>query len=229
MDLFVVEMHQTIDGEVNSKGQGVPTYLIRLAGCNLKCFYCDTKYSWEIKNQNKLGVEYIVDKVLSSNIKKATITGGEPFLQVDGVSALIKKLVVKGLAVSVETNGTIFIPDEYFMFNPDFTCYIVDYKFVDDAKIIYANYSRLRKGDWVKFIIQNKADYIKAVERSNYLVKSLNCCAKIAFSCMYGGISYESLLRWIMCDINRVSLFSNVYLNVQLHKFIFKDERELNR
>jgi 7-carboxy-7-deazaguanine synthase len=89
--------------------QGEPTVFVRLAGCDRRCSFCDTKYAWEG------GVEQTVDKILKRvrNIRRrfparwVCLTGGEPFMQ--DVRPLIRLLKGDGFQVQVETNGTRYL------------------------------------------------------------------------------------------------------------------------
>ena len=96
---FLSEIFFSINGEGLQIGK--PMAFIRLAGCNLRCKWCDTKGSWIQKDQATL--EDIVKEVSKYNTEWVCITGGEPLLQ--DIEPLIKKLQYK---ISLETNGTIY-------------------------------------------------------------------------------------------------------------------------
>ena len=57
----VVEIFKSIDGE--GKRAGLPATFIRLAGCNCRCSYCDTEYSFNMNDAKTMTVEEIVDAV----------------------------------------------------------------------------------------------------------------------------------------------------------------------
>lgn len=107
-----LEVHSiffTIQGEGPFSGQ--PAIFIRLAGCNLKCNFCDTDYT---SKREEMGFFSICDKIkamCSSLSYKPLIvlTGGEPFRQ--NIGPLVRKLVSYGYKVQIETNGTLFIQD----------------------------------------------------------------------------------------------------------------------
>lgn len=101
-ELEVTEVFQTIQGE--GPFSGAPANFIRLAGCNLKCTWCDTDYTTTIK----MTVQDIVKK-LDTGIQLIVITGGEPFRQ--NISGLVDFLYQNGFIVQIETNGTLSIPD----------------------------------------------------------------------------------------------------------------------
>ncbi len=102
--LKVSEIFFSAAGE--GRRQGEPTIFIRLAGCNLRCAFCDTKYAW--KDGREMTIEQIA--VRAEKIKKkfrvdwVCLTGGEPLLQ--EVRPLVLKLRRAGFKIQVETNGT---------------------------------------------------------------------------------------------------------------------------
>ncbi|HOL21561.1 MAG TPA: 7-carboxy-7-deazaguanine synthase QueE [bacterium] len=98
----ISEIFYSIQGE--GLLQGLPVVFIRLAGCNLRCGFCDTKYAWE-KGKRK-DVKRIVKEIERYPVKRVCITGGEPFLQ--ELSPLLDTLKRKKYYVAVETNGTIW-------------------------------------------------------------------------------------------------------------------------
>ncbi len=208
-DLFL-----SIDGEVNSFGQGCFTTFIRFANCNLKCHYCDTDW---YTHKELMSVDQIIQKVKELGCKKITITGGEPLIQKQGFDELTRKLWHQGFYISVETNGTIK-PEGYGI-----GCWIVDYKLPSSGhydKMRTENFVDLNSGHYVKFVIADKKDYRTAVKEMK-LLKSVGCQAKFAFSPMIekGGNNENNgkeLVEWLIQD----KLF-DVIVNVQIHKFLF--------
>lgn len=96
----VVEIFDSIQGE--GSYMGVPVTFIRLADCNLKCSWCDTK--WDV------GIEMSVDEICAKvSMDRVVITGGEPLLHTDNFLNLIKGLKKRypGIWIAVETNGTL--------------------------------------------------------------------------------------------------------------------------
>jgi len=104
--LIVSEIFYSIQGEGPNAGK--PAVFLRLAGCNLKCEWCDTKYAITSTRTSAItsySAEQILKKIKSYPCKHLVITGGEPLLQQDGLIELLKKL--KGYYVEIETNGSI--------------------------------------------------------------------------------------------------------------------------
>lgn len=102
--LKIIEVFPSVQGE--GMRQGEPTVFVRLAGCDRRCSFCDTKYAWEG------GVEQSMDKILERvrrirrrfPVRWVCLTGGEPFMQ--DVRSLIRLLKKDRCRVQVETNGT---------------------------------------------------------------------------------------------------------------------------
>ena len=89
---------------------GIPSVFVRLAGCPLRCRWCDTKYAWDEKSGNEYSIEEILQAVQQWPCKFVVITGGEPMANSD-LAELVRKL--KGLKkhITIETAGTTFIAD----------------------------------------------------------------------------------------------------------------------
>jgi 7-carboxy-7-deazaguanine synthase len=106
--LKTIEIFASPQGE--GLRQGEPTLFVRLAGCNLRCVFCDTKTAW--RGGREWSVEAIVAEVERLRDEYPTtwvcLTGGEPLAQ--NVRPLVKRLHGEGFRVQVETNG-IFPPD----------------------------------------------------------------------------------------------------------------------
>jgi len=122
--LKLSEMFDSIQGE--GPHTGAPCVFLRLANCNLKCSWCDTKYTWDWENYDKnaevqeLSIYEIVEKIDLFGKKHIVITGGEPLLQQPNLVSLLKQLKIKGekendfgaYFVEIETNGTIMPIEE---------------------------------------------------------------------------------------------------------------------
>ena len=123
----VAEIFESINGEGIYAGS--LAVFVRLNGCNLNCGYCDTKWAISKAGEyNLMETDEIVRKILEFGSKRVTLTGGEPLCH-DNVEELIDAISKKGLAVEIETNGSIDIDNvrsklEYSE-NVSFT---VDYK-----------------------------------------------------------------------------------------------------
>ncbi len=105
MSLSVSEIFASIQGE--STFTGVLCGFVRLAGCNLRCRYCDTPYAQQ-PNGEKLTIDEILKKIEPLGMDLIEITGGEPLFQ-EETPELVSALLERGHKVLVETNGSLDI------------------------------------------------------------------------------------------------------------------------
>ena len=89
----VCEIFTSIQGE--STYAGLPCTFVRLSGCNLRCRYCDTQYSYEDGIEMTLGD--IISRVKPSGVNLVEITGGEPLSQKEDTLMLTRDLLDEGL------------------------------------------------------------------------------------------------------------------------------------
>ncbi|MEO6866985.1 MAG: 7-carboxy-7-deazaguanine synthase QueE [Gaiellales bacterium] len=108
--LPVIELFHSIQGEGTRTGE--PSTFIRLAGCNLRCTWCDTPYSWS-KEGVKAAVHMPLDELAAEVTERAVVlTGGEPMLHRRRLAPLIFSMRERGIShVTVETNATIWDPE----------------------------------------------------------------------------------------------------------------------
>ena len=89
---------------------GTPSAFIRLAGCPLRCRWCDTKYAWD----QTAGAHYTIEKILQIiqqwPCNFAVVTGGEPVVNPD-LPRLSEELKAAGKHITIETAGIAYIPD----------------------------------------------------------------------------------------------------------------------
>lgn len=116
--LKTAEVFASVQGE--GLRQGEPTIFVRLAGCNLRCAFCDTKSAWkggEVRAAGDILAE--VDRLRRRfPADWICLTGGEPFLQ--DIGPLVRGLRSAGLRVQIETNGTLYrrIPFDWLTVSP---------------------------------------------------------------------------------------------------------------
>lgn len=113
--ILVSEIFASFQGEGISLGE--PCVFLRLGHCNLKCTWCDTKYTWDWKNYDirkeltALNANQALELILRAAGKnqRLIVTGGEPLLQQENAELLtvLKTLQRKKWIIEVETNGTI--------------------------------------------------------------------------------------------------------------------------
>ena len=107
------------------QSQGKPCAFVRLSRCNLACHWCDTAYTWRFTgdrrphrsgeifdrkaNQVMLGEEDVARRIAALDQPRLVVTGGEPLLQAPALARMLA-LLPEGVAVEVETNGTVVPP-----------------------------------------------------------------------------------------------------------------------
>lgn len=103
--LPISETFTSLQGE--GKLTGVPSWFVRVAGCNLRCSWCDTPYaSWKPEGANR-SLDSLLDEARAAGVRHAVVTGGEPMI-FDAVTPLTRALAAAGLHVTIETAGTVF-------------------------------------------------------------------------------------------------------------------------
>lgn len=205
--LRVNEIFHSIQGE--SSYAGWPCSFIRLAGCNLRCTYCDTRYAYEEGEDLEIGD--ILDRLSAPAGCLVEVTGGEPLLQAE-TPTLVKGLLARGYRVLVETNGSLDIS----VLDPACVA-ILDLKCPSSGESHrneLGNLDRLRPADEVKFVLANRRDY----EFARRVMASLHANRRtnvVHFSPVFGVLEPSRLVEWILED--RLP----VHLNLQWHKYIW--------
>lgn len=97
-----MEAFYTIQGE--GFHQGRAAYFIRLGGCDVGCFWCDVKESWDASLHPQLGMEAIIEEAIQYPGRLAVVTGGEPLLH--NLDELTRHLHNAGFETNIETSGS---------------------------------------------------------------------------------------------------------------------------
>ncbi len=205
MSLQVCETFLSIQGE--SSFAGWPCAFVRLAGCNLRCSWCDSSYAHEGGTARSVGD--LADEVRASGCRLVEITGGEPLLQ-EETPELAARLAGLGLTVLVETNGSLDI-----RLLPPEAIAIMDMKGPSSGeaqRMDLHNLSRLRARDEVKFVIGHREDYIHMLSLLPRIDTARNT---VNASPLFGALAPAELAAWILADRLRVRL------NLQQHKHIW--------
>lgn len=103
----VSEIFYSLQGE--GRLAGVPSVFVRLAGCPLRCRWCDTKYAWN----DSAGTDWTIDEIIKTIeqwvCRYVVITGGEPMVNAD-LPGLSQKVRERDKHITIETAGVAFIP-----------------------------------------------------------------------------------------------------------------------
>ena len=104
------EVFHSIQGEGSL--MGIPSVFFRTSFCNLRCHWCDTPYTSHTPENKRININNAIDKILAFNCNHVVITGGEPFMQLEGLQTICKALKKKNIHTTIETNGTIYASTE---------------------------------------------------------------------------------------------------------------------
>ena len=206
----VTEIFRSIQGE--STYTGLPCVFVRLTGCNLRCTWCDSEYTFT--GGEKMTVEEVLNKVRTWPERLVEVTGGEPLLQKD-VYPLMEGLLAAGYRVLLETSGERSIAQV-----PREVVKIVDVKCPDSGEggtFDLANLDYLAAHDQVKFVLASRRDYEFARDfiRAHGLVGRV---AAVILSPVHGRMDLQELAAWILGDRLEVRF------GYQLHKLIWGAE-----
>lgn len=217
----IIEKFLSVDGEGPSSGE-LATF-IRFQGCNLRCSWCDTDYSWNSENiSEKLSAEDIYNYIKKNNVNNVTLTGGEPLIQenIDELLSIINE--DKNLNIHIETNGSIDIEPFKRKYTKGNISYIVDFKLPCSNMTEKMNYNNLicvEDKDVYKFVIGSMTDLKMAyeiIEKYDLINKCL-----VYLSPVTGNIEMYEIVEFM-----KEKNMNKVKLQVQLHKIIWdKDTR----
>ncbi len=200
------EIFRSVQGE--SSFAGLPCVFVRLAGCNLRCRYCDTPYALE--GGEEISLAGILEQVLSYGGDLVEVTGGEPLFQPE-TPELTRALVERGYQVLVETNGSLdvsVLPPEAIR--------IMDIKCPSSGeshRVMWENTWKLHPRDEVKFVISDRLDY----EWARGIIRERFPEGKptILLSTVYGELPTGRLVEWMLEDRLKARF------QLQLHKHIW--------
>jgi len=218
----ITEIYKSLQGE--STHAGLPCVFVRLTGCNLRCSWCDSEYTFQ--GGRKMDFEEVLAEVrrISPNGGLVEITGGEPMLQEREVLPLMKQLLVDRYRVLLETSGERpleRVPVEVIK--------IVDVKCPNSGEpdaFLFENLATLTAHDEVKFVLASHPDYVFARDftRQHSLAERVNAVlfspafrkdatgSRDSSHCL---VDPQELAEWMLADEVPARL------GLQLHKFIW--------
>ncbi len=218
----ITEIYKSLQGE--STYAGLPCVFVRLTGCNLRCSWCDSEYTFQ--GGHKMTAEEVWEEVkrLSPGGGLVEITGGEPMLQERELIPLMRQLSAGGFRVLLETSGERpleRVPAEVIK--------IVDVKCPGSGEFgtfNAENLEALHPPDEIKFVLSGRADYEFARDFTcrHHLAERVNAVLfSPAFRKDARGVRDSShclldpqeLAEWMLAD------GVPARLGLQLHKFIW--------
>jgi 7-carboxy-7-deazaguanine synthase len=220
--MFLIEIYKSVQGE--SSFAGLPCIFVRLAGCNLRCSWCDSEYTFTGGHKMSLA-EVMAEVKKLAPVKLVEITGGEPMLQEREVVPLMEQLLTEGYEVLIETSGERPLANV-----PTRVRKIVDVKCPgsgEGGSFRLENLAAITRGDEVKFVIADREDYEFArgfVREHKLETLAGNVLFSPAFRKDAGPdrdarnclLDPKELVDWILEDGLAVRL------GLQIHKFIWE-------
>jgi 7-carboxy-7-deazaguanine synthase len=221
--MHLIELYKSVQGE--SSFAGLPCIFVRLAGCNLRCAWCDSEYTFTG------GKPFTEDEIIAqiealAPCKLIEFTGGEPMLQAKELLPLMQWLLAQDYTLMIETSGERPLGDV-----PKAVHKIVDVKCPGAGTAANSfrieNLDALTQNDEVKFVITNREDYDFA--REFILQYDLNSkVGGILLSPAFQktpspqrtadnmALDPRKLVEWMLAD------GLNARLSLQIHKFIWE-------
>jgi 7-carboxy-7-deazaguanine synthase len=203
----ITEIFHSIQGESSHAGR--PCTFVRLTGCNLRCVWCDSAYTFT--GGETMSLDDVMARVASYGCRLVEVTGGEPLAQPESI-ALIKRLCDEDYEVLLETSGSIDITPV-----DDRAKVILDIKCPGSGEVAknrWENLEHMRGHDEIKFVIADRDDYewAKQIIAEKQLTRW-----PVLFSPVWGVMDMKSLADWMLAD--RVP----ARFQTQLHKHIWGD------
>jgi len=224
--VHLIELYVSVQGE--SSFAGLPCIFVRLAGCNLRCTWCDSEYTFT--GGKKYSLEQIEEEIAAfAPVKLVEFTGGEPMLQERELLPLMDRLLAQGYTLLLETSG-----ERPLAAVPRDVHKIMDVKCPgsgESARFHLENLEALTKNDEVKFVISDRADYEFAREfiRMHDLASR---CGYILLSPAFiktpspersaenYALDPRLLVEWMLAD------HLPARLSLQIHKFIWEPQKK---
>ena len=220
--MYLIEIYKSVQGESSFAGR--PCIFVRLAGCNLRCRWCDSEYTFT-GGYKRSDDEIVADIEKLHPVKLIEFTGGEPMLQERELIPLMQRLLSSGYDLMIETSGERLLTDV-----PSEVHKIVDVKCPgsgEAGRFRMDNLDALTQRDEVKFVITDRADYefacsfmlehrlasrVGSVLLSPAFSKSPTS-DRSTVNCL---LDPRALVEWMLAD------GLNARLSLQIHKYIWE-------
>jgi 7-carboxy-7-deazaguanine synthase len=220
--VVLIELYVSVQGE--SSFAGLPCIFVRLAGCNLRCSWCDSEYTFH--GGEKFSLDQVEEKIAAlAPVRLVEFTGGEPMLQERELLPLMDRLLEKGYTLMIETSG-----ERPLLKIPKAVHKIMDVKCPasgESGRFHLENLQALTSKDEVKFVISDRADYEFArefIEQNNLAARCGQILLSPAFSktptsqrtaanCV---LDPRLLVEWMLAD------HVPARLSLQIHTFIWE-------
>lgn len=215
----VVEVFRSIQGETTRAGE--PCAFVRLAGCPIRCAWCDTRYAWD--GGREASVEDVVERVLALGQRVACVTGGEPLASPDA-PVLLRALLAAGHDVVLMTSGAMPLGEV-----PPGVSIVADVKSpwvhepmapndprpgASPPHFLASNVKRLGRADEVKFVVRSRVEFDWACAWASS-VGLFDRVRAVLVGPAFGLIDAADVAEWVLDS--RLPL----RLNIQVHKLLW--------
>ncbi|HZE71300.1 MAG TPA: radical SAM protein [Pyrinomonadaceae bacterium] len=209
--LRVTEIFRSIQGESTHAGR--PCTFVRLAGCPMRCVWCDSEYTFS--GGEHISLDNVMDQVRNFGCRLVEVTGGEPLAQRAALT-LIKQLCDEGFEVLIETGGYFSTEavDERAKLILDVKCPASG----EAARNHWPNLERLRPDlDEVKFVIANREDweFARGIVDQYDLTRGAKA---VLISPAWNKIELKDLADWV------AGSGLEIRMQLQLHKYVWGPE-----
>lgn len=225
--MHLIELYKSVQGE--SSFAGLPCIFVRLAGCNLRCSWCDSEYTFSG------GKPFTEDEIVTQiqalfPCRLVEFTGGEPMLQARELVPLMHRLIALGYTVMMETSGERPLDDV-----PKQVHKIVDVKCPGSGTAFgsfrMSNLDTLTHNDEVKFVLRDRRDYEFArefIQGHALTSRASQILLSPAFiktptterSTANMELDPRTLVEWMMED------GIDARISLQIHKFIWEPQKK---
>lgn len=220
--MSMIELYTSVQGE--SSFAGLPCIFVRLAGCNLRCSWCDSEYTFH--GGEKFTLDQIEQKIAAqAPVRLVEFTGGEPMLQERALLPLIDRLLAQGYTLLLETSGERPLANV-----PSAVHKIMDVKCPgsgESGRFHAPNLNVLTQRDEVKFVISDRVDYEFArdfIRRHDLSFRCGHILLSPAFSkaptaersTVNCTLDPRLLVEWMLAD------HLPARLSLQIHKYIWE-------
>jgi 7-carboxy-7-deazaguanine synthase len=204
--LRVIEVYPSVQGESTFVGR--PCVFVRLAGCNLRCTWCDSEFTFT--GGAHRSIDAVVEEATGHGIDLVEVTGGEPLVHKQAIP-LMQRLLDRGHTVLLETSGSRDISAV-----PDGVHIIMDLKPPDSGEVasnLMSNLDALDGQDELKFVLASRRDY----EWSRDLIRAhkLEGRFPLLLSPATGLVEPADIVEWMLED------GLDARFQLQLHKHIW--------
>ncbi len=192
--LPVLELFPTLQGE--GEWAGYPAIFLRLAGCDVGCHWCDTRYSWDIPHHSYRPVPQIVNEILKMPPAIVVITGGEPSMH--DLRALTKGLAHRK-RIHIETSGVYPLRGQF------------DWITLSPKKFKPALPTVVEQADELKIVVYNQHDLEWARSWEHRISSSVKRCLQPEWG------RRQKMMPHILRFLHQ---YPQWHLSVQLHKIL---------